>query len=105
MVGGKRGTEPATFSSHIRVLLQIQKRLKDGAKWQLIDRSYSIWMVKHQRGSVFVFFLLILSSSIPVRVCRELTACLQAGLLALLGDRPDSEGAGSESYVVRTKSA
>lgn len=52
-----------------------------------------------------MFFFLALFSSIPVTVCRELTACLQAGLLALLGDRPNSEGVGSESYVVRTKSA
>lgn len=33
----------------------------------------------------------------------KLTACLQAGLLALLGDRPNSERVGSASYVVRTQ--
>lgn len=48
----------------------------------------------HQAG---VAFLLILTSDIPVTGFTfvgkwvKLTACLQAGLLALLGDRPNSE--------------
>lgn len=55
--------------------------------------------------------LLILPSDIPgtgitfVGKWVKLTACLQAGVLALLGDRPNSKRAGSASYVVRTKSA
>lgn len=63
------------------------------------------------------------ASLLPTRICISLilpfniipvtggtfvvkvTACLLAGLLALLGDRPNSDRAGSASYVVTTKSA
>lgn len=40
------------------------------------------------RAPARICMLLILPCSIPVTVCRQLTACLQAGLSAVLGDRP-----------------